>query len=135
MRRAEVENMRASPSQPVSPVQVAAHGHAAAEIELSIVVPVHNEAAGISEFFARLFAVLEHLRLGYEIICIDDGSTDASLAQLLQYRERIPALRILSLSRNFGKDIALSAGFDHARGAAVVPIDCDLARVAMVKVS
>jgi glycosyltransferase involved in cell wall biosynthesis len=124
--RAELGRARTIQLQRLGPAPIAADGHAEADVELSIVVPVYNEAAGLGEFFARLLAVLEHLRLSYEIICIDDGSTDESLAQLIHHREQIPTLKVLSLSRNFGKDIALSAGFDHARGAAVVPIDCDL---------
>jgi len=102
------------------------HEQASAAVTLSIVVPVHDEAAGIENFFSRLLPVLTRMRLSYEIICVDDGSSDDTLTRLLNYRQRIAGLKLLSLSRNFGKDIALSAGFDHARGAAVVPIDCDL---------
>jgi glycosyltransferase involved in cell wall biosynthesis len=98
----------------------------ATPVELSIVVPVHNEGAGLDDFFARLTAVLDRVGLSHEIICIDDGSTDESLARLLELRARVPAIKVLSLSRNFGKDVALSAGLDHAAGAAVIPIDSDL---------
>lgn len=94
--------------------------------ELSIIVPVHNEAGGLEAFFARLMPVLENLRTSFEIICVDDGSTDESLTRLRSIRESVSAIKVLSLSRNFGKDIALSAGFDYARGKAVVPIDSDL---------
>lgn len=89
-------------------------------------IPLHNEAANLDQLFARLLPVLERLNLTYEIICIDDGSTDSSVARLLELRQRIPALKLVSLSRNFGKDIALSAGLDYTRGAAVVPLDADL---------
>lgn len=89
-------------------------------------IPLHNEAANLDQLFARLLPVLERLNLTYEIICIDDGSTDSSVALLLELRQRIPALKLVSLSRNFGKDIALSAGLDYTRGAAVVPLDADL---------
>ncbi|MGH8011006.1 MAG: glycosyltransferase family 2 protein [Candidatus Binataceae bacterium] len=95
-------------------------------LELSIIVPVHNEADGLEAFFARLMPVLENLKSSFEIICVDDGSSDTSLARLLALRHRIAAIKVLSLSRNFGKDIALTAGFDYARGNAVVPIDSDL---------
>lgn len=95
-------------------------------VELTIVTPVYNEAAGLERFFARLTPVLDRLGLSYEIICVDDGSSDDTLARLLEHRSRLAAIKVLSLSRNFGKDIALSAGLDHARGRAVVPIDCDL---------
>ncbi len=97
-----------------------------APVEISVVAPVHNEAPGLAEFFARLIPVLDGLGTSYEIICVDDGSSDDSLERLLELREPIPALKVLSLSRNFGKDVAVSAGFDYARGAAVVPIDADL---------
>jgi polyisoprenyl-phosphate glycosyltransferase len=99
---------------------------AAAPVEISIVVPVHNEAAGLEAFLAQLLPVLERLGTTWEVICVNDGSTDATLDLLLEFRRRIPALKVISLSRNFGKDIALSAGFDFARGAAVIPIDADL---------
>jgi len=91
-----------------------------------MVIPMHNEAANLDQLFARLLPVLERLNLTYEIVCVDDGSTDSSVTRLLEFRQRIPALKLVSLSRNFGKDVALSAGFDYARGAAVVPLDADL---------
>jgi polyisoprenyl-phosphate glycosyltransferase len=95
-------------------------------VELSVVVPIHNEAAVIGHFFDRLMPVLARLGMSYEIIAVNDGSIDESLALLLERRQTLPALRVLNLSRNFGKDVALSAGLDHARGGAVIPIDCDL---------
>lgn len=98
----------------------------AVHVDLSLVVPVHNEAAGLDEFFSRTIAVLDKLGLTWEIVCVNDGSTDASLDRLLEYHRRDPAIKIVNLSRNFGKDIALSAGLDYARGSAVVPIDADL---------
>jgi polyisoprenyl-phosphate glycosyltransferase len=99
---------------------------AAAPVEISIVVPVRNEAAGLDEFFAQLMPVLERLGTTWEVICVNDGSSDATLDLLLQFHGRTPAVKVVSLSRNFGKDVALSAGFDFARGAAVIPIDSDL---------
>lgn len=97
-----------------------------APVEISIVVPVHNEIAGIEEFFAQLIPVLERLGTTWEVICVNDGSTDATLDRLIEFHHRAPAIKVVSLSRNFGKDVALSAGFDFARGAAVIPIDADL---------
>jgi glycosyltransferase involved in cell wall biosynthesis len=99
---------------------------APAPIELSIVIPMRNEAATLDALFARLIPALLRLRVSYEIICIDDGSTDETLEQLLRIRSQQPEVRVLSLSRNFGKDVALSAGLEHARGAAAAPIDADL---------
>ncbi len=95
-------------------------------VDLSLVVPVHNEAAGLDEFFSRTIAVLDKLGLTWEIVCVNDGSTDASLDRLLEFHRRNPAIKIVNLSRNFGKDVALSAGLDYACGGAVVPIDADL---------
>jgi polyisoprenyl-phosphate glycosyltransferase len=120
--------MRAETSQPqLVPVpHNASHYPEKASIELSLVVPIHNESAGLDEFFARVSPVLENLGCAYEIICVDDGSTDSSLDRLLALRERVPNLKVLSLSRNFGKDVALSAGLEHVSGAAAVPIDADL---------
>jgi polyisoprenyl-phosphate glycosyltransferase len=95
-------------------------------VELSIVIPLHNEAQVLDALFARLLTVLARLRMTYEIICVDDGSNDDSLEQLLRMRDQHPSLRVVSLSRNFGKEVALTAGLEHARGAAVVPLDADL---------
>ena len=100
--------------------------HQGQPIELSLVVPIHNERAGLDDFFARVLPVLDKVGRSFEIICVDDGSTDGSLERLLAIREQIPNLKVLSLSRNFGKDVALSAGFEHLNGAAAVPIDADL---------
>lgn len=107
-------------------------GAAAAEqrkptpVAISIVIPMRNEALALEALFARLIPALVRLQMSYEIICIDDGSTDSTLELLLRVRAQHPAVRVLSLSRNFGKDVALSAGLEHARGAAVVPLDADL---------
>jgi len=105
--------------EPASPDQAA--------IEVSIVVPVHNEEAVIEPFFTRLLATLEAAKVErFEIVCVNDGSTDRSLEFLREINRKLPAVKIISLSRNFGKDVAISAGFDYASGAAVIPIDADL---------
>lgn len=97
---------------------------------LSVVVPVHNERENIDLFLERIEGLLGtlvgELSGSYEIICVDDGSSDGTVERLLYHRERNPCIKILSLSRNFGKEIALSAGLDHSVGAAVIPIDVDL---------
>lgn len=94
---------------------------------LSIVVPCFNEAAGLDAFFVRLEAALEKLeKYSYEVICIDDGSTDDTLQVLLRHSQRNPHIQILELSRNFGKECALTAGLDLASGDAIIPIDADL---------
>ncbi len=93
---------------------------------LSLVVPVYNEAANLDAFVARTTGVLEALGLPWEIVFVDDGSRDASVVTLLTARERDPRLKLVELSRNFGKEVALAAGLDHAEGEAVIPIDADL---------
>jgi glycosyltransferase involved in cell wall biosynthesis len=93
---------------------------------LSVVVPVFNEAEGIAAFHARLAAVLDSLDLDSEVIYVNDGSRDATLARLLELRERDARIAIIDLSRNFGKELAMTAGIDQARGDAVVVIDADL---------
>src|SRR5579863_10469655 len=115
----------ATPALPVI-VSVPARDPPRSPVEISIVAPIHNEAQVLDELLARLTTVLAGLQMSYEIVCVDDGSTDASLALLLARRALMPELRVVSLSRNFGKDVALSAGLEHARGAAVIPIDADL---------
>jgi glycosyltransferase involved in cell wall biosynthesis len=94
--------------------------------EISIVVPVYDEEAGLAAFWARLAPVLASLGCPAEVVFVDDGSSDGTLAQLVSLRQRDPRVRIVSLSRNFGKEIALTAGLDHAEGSAIIPIDADL---------
>ncbi|WP_448532960.1 glycosyltransferase family 2 protein [Parathermosynechococcus lividus] len=93
---------------------------------LSIVIPCFNEEANLDPLFQELLPVLTQLGLPYEIICVNDGSRDRTLSGLLQWRDRHPSIKILDLSRNFGKDIALTAGIDAATGLAVIPMDADL---------
>ncbi|HEX6867019.1 MAG TPA: glycosyltransferase family 2 protein [Caulobacteraceae bacterium] len=95
---------------------------------LSLVVPVHNETGSIDPFLAHTVPVLTKLGKGfdYEIVFVDDGSTDATLAELTAARKANPRVKIVALSRNFGKDTALAAGLAHASGKAVIPMDVDL---------
>jgi len=93
---------------------------------LSMVVPFFNEAETIAGFRAALLPVLESIPgTAWEIICVDDGSTDATLPALIVLAAD-PRFKIIELSRNFGKEAALTAGLDAARGDAVIPIDADL---------
>lgn len=93
---------------------------------LSIIVPVFNEAIVLPHFHQRLSAVLNKLDLNREIIYVNDGSTDNSLTVLTALYLAEPNTTLLDLSRNFGKEVALSAGLDYAKGDAVIVIDSDL---------
>jgi glycosyltransferase involved in cell wall biosynthesis len=97
-----------------------------AEVFISVVVPMFNESDNIEILYSRLSAVLESLNQPYEVICVNDGSKDDTLEKLRQINNRDIRFKIIDLSRNFGKEIALSAGLDYARGEVVVPIDADL---------
>lgn len=95
---------------------------------ISVVVPVKNEEHGIAPFVRRVAPILDEVSAGetWEILFIDDGSTDATLAAIAAAHARNPRVHAISLSRNFGKEAALSAGLDYARGRAVVPMDVDM---------
>ncbi|HZF44462.1 MAG TPA: glycosyltransferase family 2 protein [Sphingomonadaceae bacterium] len=100
--------------------------------ELSLIVPVKDEEAAIEPFLARVSPILERLlpddggAARWEILFVDDGSTDATLPRIHAAHRADGRVRAVSLSRNFGKEAALSAGLDFACGRAVVPIDVDL---------
>ncbi|GAC1659829.1 MAG: glycosyltransferase family 2 protein [Candidatus Elarobacter sp.] len=100
-----------------------------ADATLSIVVPLFNEADNIDELLRRVRSVIDGLNVSpaaYEVILVDDGSRDATLEKLLAATDRDRHLRVISLSRNFGHQIAATAGLDAARGDAVVLMDGDL---------
>lgn len=87
---------------------------------------MYNEENNIEYFFECLVPVIERTRMKYEIICINDGSNDGTLQKLLDIRENHPQVKVINFSRNFGKEIALTAGLHYSRGDAVIPIDSDL---------
>ena len=93
---------------------------------LSLVAPMYNEAENVEAFYARAVRVLEGLGEPFEIVLVNDGSKDDTLERLVALHRRDPRVKVVNLSRNFGKEIALSAGLDVASGDAVVPIDADL---------
>jgi dolichol-phosphate mannosyltransferase len=95
---------------------------------LSLVSPVFCEEQTIAEFYTRAKRALDGLAPSYrhEIVFVNDGSTDGSLAELVRIAERDPAVRVVDLSRNFGHQVAITAGIDHAGGDAVVVMDADL---------
>ncbi len=94
--------------------------------ELVVVVPVFNEADNIEPLLARLTPVLERVAASHRIVFIDDGSRDATLETLRRVHAGDPRLTAVSFSRNFGKEIAIAAGLDHADADAVVIMDADL---------
>lgn len=96
------------------------------DIELSVVIPLYNEGENIDYLFERLVGALTRLEVRYEIVCVNDGSNDDTLERLVQHHRSNSAIKVVNLSRNFGKELALSAGLDYTSGAAIVPIDADL---------
>lgn len=94
--------------------------------ELSIVVPVHDEADNLPILVERLKTVLAGAVSSWELVCVDDGSRDGTLSVLKLLSASDPRISAVSFSRNFGKEIAIAAGLDHASGDAVVIMDADL---------
>lgn len=93
---------------------------------VSIICPMYNEVSVIPAFFKEITDVISTLDEDFEIICINDGSTDDTFDLLINMKKKVSYLRILNLSRNFGKEAALTAGLDFAKGDVVIPIDADL---------
>ncbi|MFZ1357243.1 MAG: glycosyltransferase family 2 protein [Saprospiraceae bacterium] len=93
---------------------------------LSLIVPVYNEEKNLSLFFERSHKVLESLLIPFDIIFINDGSKDESLALIKSFSKNYDSIRFIDLSRNFGHQIAVSAGLDYAKGDIICIIDADL---------
>ena len=93
---------------------------------ISIVAPAYNEQRNLPEFLAAIIPVLESTGETFEIVFVNDGSRDDTLGMLAAAASQDPRIKVIGLARNFGKDIALSAGLAHASGEAIIPIDCDL---------
>ncbi|WP_339278982.1 glycosyltransferase family 2 protein [Paenibacillus sp. FSL W8-1187] len=93
---------------------------------VSIVAPMYNEGSNVQYFYERVSAVLQRLHLDYEIICVNDGSKDDTWNRLKQLSLQDTRIKAIDLSRNFGKELAMTAGIDFSRGDIVIPIDADL---------
>lgn len=102
------------------------HTERFSEPEYSFVLPVYNEEGNLPELYARMSALLDRLDGEAEVILVDDGSRDRSLALLLDIHHRDPRFKVVQFSRNFGHQIAITAGMDFARGNAVIVMDADL---------
>ena len=95
-------------------------------MKLSIVIPVFNEEENLSLIYEELKGVMHGMKMDYEILFIDDGSTDTSLDILRGLQRQDPAVRAVSFRRNFGQTAAMSAGFDYATGDVIITMDADL---------
>jgi undecaprenyl-phosphate 4-deoxy-4-formamido-L-arabinose transferase len=96
-------------------------------MDLSVVIPVYNEEQGLATLFARLYPALDALKLGYEVIFVNDGSRDRSAALLReQFAKRPDVTRVVLLNGNFGQHMAIMAGFERTRGERIVTLDADL---------
>jgi dolichol-phosphate mannosyltransferase len=93
---------------------------------VSLVIPIWNEEQVIPELYRRVLAIMEQSGVTWEMVCVNDGSSDRSLALLLELHARDPRVKVLDFSRNFGHQIAITAGADFAEGDAVIVMDADL---------
>ena len=94
--------------------------------KISVVVPCYNEEEAIPVFLSTVSPILDATGLDYEIVFVDDGSKDATVKTIVGFSSLYPAIRLVELSRNFGKESAMTAGFTYASGDAIIPMDCDL---------
>ena len=93
---------------------------------ISVIIPVFNEEKNILPLYEKLTAVLKQLQQGYEVIFIDDGSTDNTLNHLRRISKDDPSVKVISFLRNYGQTAALSAGIDFSKGTIIIPMDGDL---------
>lgn len=121
-----MNTVREPPFSITAPLAVgAARADRAGPVRLSCVIPCRNEARNLDQLLPLLCDVLPRLADGWEVVLVDDGSTDATPAVMRDWAE-LPGFRVLQLSRNFGKEAALTAGLQAARGDVVVMMDADL---------
>ena len=93
---------------------------------ISIVIPLYNEEENVKDLYKGLKSVLDSLQENYEILFVDDGSSDGTYQRLLEVSRNDSNIRIIKFRRNFGQSAAMHAGFDHANGDLIVTLDGDL---------
>ncbi|MBU2739724.1 glycosyltransferase family 2 protein [Acidithiobacillus concretivorus] len=93
---------------------------------VSIIVPCHNESGNLKILHERVSGIMDACGEPWEMVCVNDGSTDDTLLQLIALHQQDPRIHVIDLSRNFGKEAALTAGLDAAQGDAAIPLDADL---------
>jgi dolichol-phosphate mannosyltransferase len=94
--------------------------------EISVVIPLYNEAPNVGPLLTELFPALRAVGRTFEVICVDDGSADGTFAALERFAQKEPGLRVIRFRRNFGQTAAMSAGIEGARGKVIVPMDGDM---------
>ena len=95
-------------------------------MDLSLVIPLYNESESISELNKKIESILSTSKLSYEILYVDDGSKDDSWKKIIDISKRNPNTHGLRFLKNYGKSMALSAGFSNAKGSVVITMDADL---------
>ncbi len=93
---------------------------------ISIIVPFYNETESVESLYLRVCPVMDSLGEPWEMVCVNDGSQDTTLEKLITLHRKDSRIQVIDLSRNFGKEAALTAGLDHAMGDAIIPLDADL---------
>jgi glycosyltransferase involved in cell wall biosynthesis len=117
--------MRHQPWSSGEPLRTVTDRERAESVEVSVVIPVHNEEENVEPLYAALRTSLDELGRTYEIVVVDDGSRDGTYARLAALAADEPRLKLVNLRRNYGQTAAMAAGFDHALGEVIVPMDGD----------
>jgi glycosyltransferase involved in cell wall biosynthesis len=121
-----LDGMAVHSSDPRERLSLADTARAPAAVDVSVVIPVHDEADNVQALYDSLMPTLDELGRSYEVIVIDDGSRDETYARLAELASTDPNLKLVKLRRNYGQTAAMAAGFDFARGEIIIPMDGDL---------